>query len=684
MKQALEDLQRRISELRARFDDLGARAASVAQGLVATLPPELELIDELGEARHTFADLRAAVLEEGDGLVLPDAETILSLQQLDPVLATIVEADERRARQAAWEAARETALTVLDRVIELVHREESGFAPLAACQAKARELHLAISASTPDNVEEAEKIVSGRVRPFAELVTLIDSWDVLDDDRCAFLQDAITQSFGRPLALAALRGKLGREGDAPVAAPEPRIARRSMQESAAQGSARFEPAGAGGGPGGPAPQPGGAPGLYASAAAGEEPPASPYGAPTYGGTPAYADASGAGGGAPAAGPPPGPAAGGGGPMGGGVIITGPGISAGGGIGESGSAPAGGRHVMAPMGAPLVVEIRLTGDKVQVETAEERREKETQLEALAAQTAHWWITARAGWAALRERRLGFADAVRETVQRFPYLLSVPIQASTQHEGGALAEGYALLLEHVEKLEPGFVKEALMRLNPQFTTRAKDQSYPLGQELYLYVVAEGRLYKTYPDFLKEVLLAALPEHLVWTQGTIKESNDKTQVVRRGDAPGSSERETASLTDENDRTAAQAFAGTIGPLTARFFTVEAGELEEPRDVEVKLKENDTPSDRAWLVTLPPAGQSEPLAPRRHKVGGTTLPDLGKTYRALWIAVFNPDPNSDKRYELTLTVKRKPPPPPPPGSKPAAAPAAKASPFAAKRRPG
>src|SRR5204863_490804 len=163
-----------------------------------------------------------------------------------------------------------------------------------------------------------------------------------DDDRCAFLQDAITQSFGRPLALAALRGKLGREGDAPVAPREPRVARRSMQESAAQGGPRSEPADAGGGPGAPAP-----------------PGSAPY------------------------------------------------------------APA----------------------------------------------AQWWIAARAGWAALRERRLGFADAVRETVQRFPYLLSVPIQASTHHEGGALAEGYALLLEHVEKLEPGFVKEALMRLNPQ---------------------------------------------------------------------------------------------------------------------------------------------------------------------------------------------------------------------------
>src|SRR5439155_15660214 len=124
---------------------------------------------------------------------------------------------------------------------------------LAECQVRARELHGALSAATPDDLEHETVMLSGKLRPFTELMALVDGWNVLDDDRCAFLQDAITQSFGRPLALAALRGKLGREGEAPVAPREPRGARRSMQESAARGGPRSEPAGAGGGPGAPAP-----------------------------------------------------------------------------------------------------------------------------------------------------------------------------------------------------------------------------------------------------------------------------------------------------------------------------------------------------------------------------------------------------------------------------------------------
>ena len=44
-----------------------------------------------------------------------------------------------------------------------------------------------------------------------------------------------------------------------------------------------------------------------------------------------------------------------------------------------------------------------------------------------------------------------------------------------------------------------------------------------------------------------------------------------------------------------------------------------------------------------------------RRQKVLGTTLPELGKDYAGLWVAIFNTDPNADKRYELTLELRRK-----------------------------
>jgi hypothetical protein len=330
----------------------------------------------------------------------------------------------------------------------------------------------------------------------------------------------------------------------------------------------------------------------------------------------------------------------------------------------------------------VVEIRLSGDKVSVETPEARREREEMLERLAEQSARWWIGARDGFNALRERGLGVPDAARDFLKRFPYLLSVPLQKSADHAGGRLAEGYALLLAHIEKEEEGFVKEALTRLNPQFSTRAKDQSYPLGQELYLYVVAEGRLYKTYPDFVREVILHTVPEPGPWVQGGIVESDRETRLFMRPAAPGSSGEEARTLTDAKDRVGPHVFSVTLAPLTTRFFTLRpatAGGLQEPPDVEIKLRNNNAPSDHAWLVTLPAPGKAPSLAPRKHRTGGTTLPEFGKEFSGLWLGVFNADPGHDHQYELAITLRRKPPVAPPAG---AAAPAPSKGKFFGPRR--
>jgi len=110
-----------------------------------------------------------------------------------------------------------------------------------------------------------------------------------------------------------------------------------------------------------------------------------------------------------------------------------------------------------------------------------------------------------------------------------------------------------------------------------------------------------------------------------------------------------------------------------------VHAGALPDPTDLEIRLKANGAATDHAWVVVAPMSGKPEP--PRKHRVGGTKIDELGKEHRAVWIAAFNPDPNADKRYELTVALKRKAPPPPKPEEKAAAVSKfAKASPF--KRR--
>jgi hypothetical protein len=630
MKHAHDALGHRLAALRADFAALGTRAAGAAAGLAATLPPPGSLLDELTAARAAFADLRAAMIEHAGKLSLVlDDEGLGTLRDLEPVLSAITAAEERRVRRAAWEQAREEAGRVLDRVLALVHRDEKTFPALGDCQGRARALHAALAGPVPDDLEQASNDLPGKLRPYADLLALIDGWNMLDDDRCAVLQDAITEAFGRTLGLAALRGKLGREGEVPAPAPRP-VAPPKKPRVIAPAAAAL--------PSVAPPVPSPVPPVAVPA-----PSSVPEVAPAMVDTPAPVV------GAPS--PAPTPAAGDG------VVVE-----AGAGAGGALTGPGGG----AASGS-LVVGIRLSDDKVSVETPKARRKREELLEQLAQETAPWWIAARGGWNSLRERGLGVAEAARDYLGRFPYLLSVPLQQSAEADG-RLAEGYALLLAHIEKQEEGFVQEALTRLNPQFTTRARGQSYPLGQELYLYVVAEGRLYKTYPDFVREIILHTVPEPGPWVQGGIVESDDETRRFTRAATPGSLAEETHTVTDVKDRLGPHVFTATLGPLTTRFFTLRltGPTLADPPAVEIKLRDNDVPSDHAWLVTLAGHGNVQPLAPRKHRTGGTILQELGKEFTGLWLAIFNPDLTNDHRYDLSIVLRRKPPQAPPPGSQP------------------
>ena len=556
----LEELRQQLIALRTRFGDVGARAAAAAEDVCVSVAPAEDLLEDLRSTVDDFNDLRRAIVDQLSGFPnTPDPTKLSTLKALDAVLTAMERVAAEQARRAAWEGARDDALVTLGRVLTLIHREDPKSAALAECQTQARELHEALVSAPSGDVEQ----LSAHLRPFVELVTLADGWNQLEDEHCASLQDSITHTFGRPLALAALRGKLGHQGEV-------------VEEPA------------------PPPPP---PPPVAVAAPTSAPPA-PVGA----------------------GPPPDDA-----------------------------------RVAPPPGSPLLVELRASGERVQVETPQERRAREALLERLAAQSARWWIGARAGWESLVQRGLRPAEATRDTLKRFPYLLSVPLSRSDEFESGRLAEGYAILLQRLEKEEPGFVRGALARLNPQLTGRVMDESYPLGQELYLYVVAEGRLYKTFPELVRDVLGQALPEPGLWLQASITETNDATTIVTRPEQPGGCHEESRTLTHAAERFAAHTFSVTTGPLTTRVFSVQAEELAQPTDLDIRLTENGSPTDRAWIVVAPASGQ--PDEPRKHRAGGTKIERLGREQRAVWIAAFNSDPNSEKTYQLTLTLSRRTP---------------------------
>jgi hypothetical protein len=265
--------------------------------------------------------------------------------------------------------------------------------------------------------------------------------------------------------------------------------------------------------------------------------------------------------------------------------------------------------------------------------------------LGLETAQWWISASASWASMKSKQVAFAAAVHDVVAKYSYVFSVPIQTSADYEDGLLAYGYAVLLDHVEQRRSGFVEAALNRLPAR-------QGASLGRRLYDYLAEALR--ETYPEFVKAMMMAALPRSALWVTGGVEDTDTATTVFTRptgriGDPNQKAER----YTQDHQRFADHQFTAAVAPLTTRFFRVETVEVKEPRVVDLRLTEKGAPSDQAWLV-MPPVRPGTPQV-RRHDRQGTMIAGVGRDYGAVWIGIFNSDAETEKRYELTVGVRKR-----------------------------
>jgi hypothetical protein len=263
-----------------------------------------------------------------------------------------------------------------------------------------------------------------------------------------------------------------------------------------------------------------------------------------------------------------------------------------------------------------------------------------------ETAQWWLAAWARWSGWKSTH-EFADVVREELGKYPYLLSVPIQKSPEYKDGLLAYGYSILMDHVEKQKPGCVGNALNSLKAGVAR-------PVGEQLYGYLVAEGRLRESYPDFVKNAVLAAVPEPGLWFQFRILESKEDTRIFQRPSARlGDTELSGQRLASDNQRYAEHKFKMTLPPLTMRCVLVSADNIRDARGVGAKIATEGAPGDSGWIVGVPAGARGKPEA-RRITEEGTHVPGLGKDFAAVWIAVFNPDPDADRRYELSVFLRK------------------------------
>jgi len=209
MKLNHEELYRRLSSLKENFSKLSQRLEQTRQELETLgMPPTEDFVAALSASRNEFADLRDSVLAQTDSLPsssLPKPGEVVSLKNLESLLQAVTETEKKKA---VMEEVRQRALEILDRVLMLVHCDGIDFSPLSECQAKARELQRAITdLQWPDLNPDLEAVAESK-HPFAQLLTFVEKGDELDNDSWGFLQDAVAQAFGKPLAVAVSRRKL--------------------------------------------------------------------------------------------------------------------------------------------------------------------------------------------------------------------------------------------------------------------------------------------------------------------------------------------------------------------------------------------------------------------------------------------------------------------------------------------
>lgn len=598
MEANVDDIAREVAALTQRFVDLGARLAETARGLEgAGAPPARALVDDLVGARGQFVELRTQALSTAAAVGVTQASEPQSLRDLAPLLAAIGEALLARARREALEQARRGAAATLGRVLEVIHYDDPKFAALAGCHGKAHEARAAVLALTEIESDAARRVIDG-VGPFADLLMLVEHREGLDDDRYAQLEESISRGFGRPLAVAAARGRLGFEGDIleTPAVVEPEIEEpETAAVATAPGEAELDLASA------PAED---AVEAIAEIELEAPPPLlddeaveSPVIEPEPDESVAVA----------AVAPEP-------------VIASDSSV-----ILESEPEPA---------AAPAPIETAASADVVPDPSAPD-------------ETAQWWLAAWARWSGWKSSH-DFPAAVREELGKYPYLLSVPIQKSPEYEDGLLAYGYSILMDHVERQNPGCVGNALNNLKA-------GQTRPVGEQLYDYLVTEGKLRETYGDFIKSTLLAAVPEPGLWFQFRILESKEDTRILQRPSARiGDTELSGQRLASDGQRYNEHKFKMTLGPLTTRFVLVSA-DVKDARSAGFKLLADGQPSDTGWVTGVPAgARSSSKTEARRIAEDGVHVTGLGKELSGAWVAVFNPDPHADRRYELSVFLRK------------------------------
>src|SRR5258706_10256846 len=214
-----KQLEQELSALSKVFSELGVRLSEVAKEVTAPgVNPSEKLLEQISASRTSFESVRCAVHGQATAMLvspLPKLGELVSIATIDSLLKASAVAEETKF---SIEGERQQALAILGRVLAIIHRETGEFKPLQECHTKIGELRDAVANVVwPHRHPESESIVASK-HPTTALLHFVENLDQIDDEQWMALETTITESYSKPLLVAASRGNL-----AVVAGPKPAL-----------------------------------------------------------------------------------------------------------------------------------------------------------------------------------------------------------------------------------------------------------------------------------------------------------------------------------------------------------------------------------------------------------------------------------------------------------------------------
>jgi len=230
-----EVLINRLNDLEMNFKALAQRLREAGELMEsAGRPVPQEILRELENSAERLEEIKRVVLKLSESVAgVPPTSELGSIKDLRSFMKSVSDTIEK---QTSHRNNQQVACAVLEKVLTIAHVDGIEFAPLFQCQEKAREMRDSIAETAwPSIHPEAEALARGQ-HVFSELVKFVSFHDTLDDEEWERLQNLVSHSLGKPMGVAASRGKLIMSTSAPpttqvpVCVSQPAIATEPKEE----------------------------------------------------------------------------------------------------------------------------------------------------------------------------------------------------------------------------------------------------------------------------------------------------------------------------------------------------------------------------------------------------------------------------------------------------------------------